>query len=180
MAAMAAILDSDKKRFTKLWSTGCLNTSYQVKHNWHFGSREEVQNGFSRWWLSWISSRSDFSNFWCTNHPSTSCQVSSQLAFWHRRFKMLFVFFLFVCFFFFRFSSQTDFSYFDLQVTLILSTKFRDKCLSVQSKKSILDFQDGDRVGHLRFPIGTVLLVFFINKSPQYLLSKFELIGISV
>ena len=57
-----------------------LLTKFRV--NWHFGSG--VQNRFSRWrpWKqSWISNRDDFSYFWSTNHPNTSCKVSSHLAF---------------------------------------------------------------------------------------------------
>ena len=39
-----------------------------------------------------------------------------------------------------------DFSYFDLQVALILPTKFESTGLSVQEKKCKTDFQDGGRL----------------------------------
>ena len=34
--------------------------------NWPFGSGEEVENTFSRWWPSWITDRNNFSCFWST------------------------------------------------------------------------------------------------------------------
>ena len=46
---------------------------------------------------------------------------------------------------------------FDLQVTLMLPSKFGVNGLSVQEKKRKIDFQDG---GHLGFPIGTILAIF--------------------
>ena len=52
----------------------------KVQVKWHFYSREEAKNGFSRWPL-W----NDFSYFWSTSQPDASYQVSSQLAFWFRR-----------------------------------------------------------------------------------------------
>ena len=58
-----------------------LPTKFQV--NSPFGSGVEVKNRFARWppWgLSWISDQNDFSNFWSTNCPDASYQVSSQLA----------------------------------------------------------------------------------------------------
>ena len=66
--------------------TPMLRTKFQV--NWPLGSGEEAKNIFLNWspWRpSWISDRSDFSDFWSTSHPDTSYQVSSQLAFWFRR-----------------------------------------------------------------------------------------------
>ena len=48
---------------------------------WPFNSKEEVQNRFSRWWLSWISDQNYFSYFWSTGSLDTSYQVSSQVAF---------------------------------------------------------------------------------------------------
>ena len=41
--------------------------------NWHFGSREEVQYRFSRWWPSWICDRNDFNYLWqtLTDHNSS-------------------------------------------------------------------------------------------------------------
>ena len=61
-------------------------TKFQV--NWHFGSREEVQNWFSIWppWQPcWISIRNNFSYFWSISDQITSYQVSSQLAFQFRK-----------------------------------------------------------------------------------------------
>ena len=103
-----------------------LPTKFQV--NWLFGLGEEAKKRFSRWppwWPSWISDQQDFSYFWSTNHPDTSYQVWSQLAFRLR-----------------KWSEKQDFqdgghgrhlgfpirtilAIFDLKVTLMLSTKFR-------------------------------------------------------
>ena len=52
--------------------------------NWLFGSREELQYRFSRWWPSWISNQKDFSYFWSISHLDISNEVTSQLAFWFR------------------------------------------------------------------------------------------------
>ena len=60
-----------------------LPTNLQV--NWPFGSAEEAQNRFPRWWPSWISNQNHFKNFWSTNHPNAFYQVWSQLTFWFRR-----------------------------------------------------------------------------------------------
>ena len=52
---------------------------------------------------------------------------------------------------------------FDLQVTLMLPTKFgplESIGLSVQEKERKIDFQDGGHGGHLGFPIGTILAIF--------------------
>ena len=46
---------------------------------------------------------------------------------------------------------------FDLQVTLMLPSKFGVNWPFVQEKKRKIDFQDG---GHLGFPIGTILAIF--------------------
>ena len=59
---------------------------------------------------------------------------------------------------------------FDLQVTLMLPSKFVESIgLSVQEKKRKIDFQDG---GHLGFPIGTILAIFDL-KVTLMLPSKF-------
>ena len=50
--------------------------------------------------------------------------------------------------------------------------------LSVQKKKKKSDFQDGLHSGHLRFPIGTILV--FIYKSPKCFLPSLKCIGLSV
>ena len=51
---------------------------------------------------------------------------------------------------------------------------------SVQEKKQKIDFQDSDHSGHLGFPIGTILSILFIYKSPQGFLPSIESIGLSV
>ena len=58
-----------------------------------------------------------------------------------------------------RFPIGTILAIFDLQVTLMLPSKFEVNWLfgSVQEKKRKIDFQDG---GHLGFPIGTILAIF--------------------
>ena len=55
---------------------------------------------------------------------------------------------------------------FDLQVTLMLPSKFgvNSTGLSVQEKKGKIDFQDG---GHLGFPIGTILAIFDLQVTPM-------------
>ena len=39
--------------------------------------------------------------------------------------------------------------------------------LSVQEKNRIIDFQDGGHVGHLGFPIGTILAIFDLQVTPM-------------
>ena len=46
---------------------------------------------------------------------------------------------------------------FDLQVTLMLPTKFRVNRLLGLGEKAKIDFQDGRHGGHLGFTIGTIL-----------------------
>ena len=98
-------------------------TMFQV--NWTFGSGEEAKNRFSRWMPSWISDRNNFSYFLSTSHPDVSYQVTSQSALRIR-----------------KRSKKIDFqdgrhgghhgfpivtilAIFDLQVTLMLPTKFQ-------------------------------------------------------
>ena len=104
--------------------------------NWPFGSVEETQNRFSRWppMPSWISDRNDFD----PKLPSFEL---------------------------------------DLEITKInILSKIHDDCLnksplcflaslesislSVQEKKSKIDFQDGCHGGHLGFLIGMILAIF--------------------
>ena len=64
MAAMAAILISDRNNFNyfNVQVTPMLPTKFQV--NWPFGSGEEAKTRFSKWppWQpSWISNRKYFS-----------------------------------------------------------------------------------------------------------------------
>ena len=66
-----------------------LPTRFQV--SWPFGSRQEVQNRYSRWrpWRpAWISDRIDFSCFSSTNRPDSSyCFDSTGLSFQNKKFK---------------------------------------------------------------------------------------------
>ena len=69
-----------------------------------------------------------------------------------------------------RFPIGTILAIFDLQVTLMVPSKYGFKIgLSVQGKKRKIDFQDG---GHLGFPIGTILAIFDLQVTPM-LPSKF-------
>ena len=61
---------------------------------------------------------------------------------------------------------------FDLQVTLMLPSKFGVKWPLVQEKMQKIDFQDGCQGGHLGFPIGTTL-AFFDLQVTLMLPSKF-------
>ena len=73
-------------RIFYLQVTLILPTQFGV--NLPFGSGNKVKNRFSRWlpWQpSWISYRNDFSYLWSTSHPDASYQVSSELAFGFRR-----------------------------------------------------------------------------------------------
>ena len=53
-----------------------------------------------------------------------------------------------------EFDRNTFCSFFYLQVTLIVPTKFESTDLPVQEKKrTIYNFQEGSHAGHLEFPI---------------------------
>ena len=56
---------------------------------------------------------------------------------------------------------------FDLQVTLMVPSKFGVNWPSVQEKKRKIDFQDGGHGGHLGFPIGTILAIFDLQSHPD-------------
>ena len=92
-----------------------LPTKFRV--NWTFGSGEKVKNRFSKW-PSWISDRNNFSCFWSTSHPDASYllvhekkrkidfqdgHLGSHLGYQIRKILAIF----------------------DLQVSLMLPTKFR-------------------------------------------------------
>ena len=49
---------------------------------------------------------------------------------------------------------------FDLQVTLMLPTKFQVNWLFGSGEEGKIDFQDGPHSGRFRFPIGTILAIF--------------------
>ena len=55
---------------------------------------------------------------------------------------------------------------FDLQVTLMLPTKFRVNW-PFGSGEEAIDFQDGCHGGHLGFPIGTILAIFDLQVTPM-------------
>ena len=91
-----------------------------------FGFRRSEKR-FSRWppWQpSWISHQHDFSYFWSTSHPDTSYQIWSQLAFRLRKWSEKQIF---------KMAAMaaisdpigTILAIFDLQVTLMLPTKFQ-------------------------------------------------------
>ena len=56
-----------------------------------------------------------------------------------------------------RFPIGTILATFDLQVILMLPSKFGVNWPSVQEKKLKIDFQDG---GHFKCPIGTIFAIF--------------------
>ena len=112
--------------------TTMLPTKFRV--SWPFGSEEEVKSRFSRWpprRSSWISERDNFSYFWSTSHPKASYPGLSQLAFRFRSRSEKFIFKM-VAILKIYFSLLSDFHlerfyifYFDLQITLMLPTKFQ-------------------------------------------------------
>ena len=57
-------------------------------------------------------------------------------------------------------SDQPILAIFDLQVILMLPSKFGVNCPFVQEKKQKIDFQDGRHGGHLGFTIGLILAIF--------------------
>ena len=99
----------------------CSSEHQMFQVSWPFCSG--VQNAFSRWWLSWISDRKDFSYFLSTSCHNTSYQGSSQLALWFRRrcskwiFKMQHISCL-------GFSIWTILATFDVQVICDTSARF--------------------------------------------------------
>ena len=54
---------------------------------------------------------------------------------------------------------------FDLQVTLMLPTKFQVNLLLGLGEVRKIDFQDGCHGSHLGFPIGTILAIFDLQES---------------
>ena len=58
-------------------------------------------------------------------------------------------------------SNRTILAIFDLQVPLMLPTKFiKSISLSIQEKKQKIAFQNGRHGGHFGFPIGKILAIF--------------------
>ena len=56
---------------------------------------------------------------------------------------------------------------FDLQVTLMVPSKFGDKWPFGSGEEAKKDFQDGGHGGHLGFPIGMILAVFDLQVTPM-------------
>ena len=120
-------------------------------------------NRFSRWWPSRISDQIDFSYLWSTSHPPASYQVSSQLVFLSSGEEAKN-----------RFSNGghgnhlwfpiwTILSIFDLQVTLMLPTKFQVNWpfgSGEEAKNRLSRCQHG---GHLGFRIGTISAIFYLQ-----------------
>ena len=66
MANMAPSLISDRNDFIYFYLQVAPIISTKFRINWPFGSGEEGQNKFSRWWPlrpSWMSDRNDFNYF---------------------------------------------------------------------------------------------------------------------
>ena len=92
--------------------------------NWPFSSGDEVKNRFSRWQPSWISDQNDFSYFWSTSHPDALYQVWSQLGFSVQEKKRKIYFQDGGHGFHLGFPIRMILAIFNLQVTLMLPTKF--------------------------------------------------------
>ena len=119
---------SDQHNFSYFWSTSHPMLPSKFGVNWPFGSGEEVKNRFSRWrpWRPpWISDRHEFSYFWSTSHSDASYQVVESIGLSVREKKQKIDF---------QDSGQGShlgfaivmiLAIFDLQVTLMLPTKYR-------------------------------------------------------
>ena len=114
-----------RKILATFLSTSHLDTSNEVSSQLALPSEEKIQNRFSTLLLGRhrLSNQNDFIYLWSTSHPHTCYQVSSQLAFGFRRRSakkisknchggLL------------RFPIGIILNIFDLQVILMLSTKF--------------------------------------------------------
>ena len=75
---------------------------------------------------------------------------------------------------------ETIVAIFDLQVTLMLPTKFQVNWPFSQGEDAKIDFKDCCYGGHLGFLNGTVLAFFFTYKSPRCFPPSFKSIGLSV
>ena len=136
---------------------------------WPFGSREEVQYSFSRWWPSWISNQNYFSFFWSTSHLDISNEVWVNLSFGSGEKNQN------------RFSTrllgrpswtsdQNDFSYFWSTSRLDISYQILSQwTFSIQEKKFKIDLQDGNNGGHSVFPIGTISAIFYLQVTSMIL-----------
>ena len=56
---------------------------------------------------------------------------------------------------------------FDLQVTLMLPSKFGVNWPFGSGEEAKIDFQDGNHGGHLGFPMGTILAIFDLQVTPM-------------
>ena len=69
-------------------------------------------------------------------------------------------------------SNQNDFSYFSSSPRCFLLS-YKSSGPSVQEKKQKIDFQNGHHGGHLGFPIGTILAIFYLQVT-RMLPTKFQ------
>ena len=75
-----------------------------------------------------------------------------------------------------------EFRYFFIyKIAQILPTKFRVDWPTVQKKKRKIYFQEGGHGGHLRFPIGIILVTFDLQVNPilptKFRVNWFEGVG---
>ena len=126
---MAAIFDFRSKRFELFFDlqvTMILPTKFRV--SWPFGSGDEgkiyCRNGRHGGQFG-FSVGNDYIYFLPKGYSGTSNQVSSQLVFWFRRQRGKYIFKEAAMAATWDFSIKTLVAIFDLQVTLILLTKFR-------------------------------------------------------
>ena len=75
---------------------------------------------------------------------------------------------------------RTNLAIFDLQMTLMLSTKFRDNWPVGSGEKRNIHFQDSSHGGFHGFLIRMILAIFFIYKSPWCFLPSIKSTGLSV
>ena len=151
---------SNRNDFTYFLSTivtHMLPIKFQV--NWPFFS-EEAKNRFSRWQpqlLSWISDQNDFNYFLSPSRPPTKFQVSCPFCSGEETKN--------------RFQDSDHgghlgfligkiLAIFDLQVTLMLPTRFKSDGSLVQEKKRKIDDQDGSHGSHAGFLIRTIFSHF--------------------
>ena len=66
-----------------------------------------------------------------------------------------------------RFPIGTILAIFDLQVTLMLASKFGVNWTFGSGEEAKIDFQDGGHGGHLGFPIGMILAIFDLQVTPM-------------
>ena len=150
-----------------LQATPILLIKFRV--NWPFGPGENIQNKFSSWrpwrpcWIFYLQVISIISFKFQVNLLFSSGEEFQNL-------------------FFFRIAAVAAilifwskwFSYFYLQVALILPTRFRVNWPFRSGEEN--NFKGGAKAAILDFRLKWYLL-FFIYKSPRYLLTSFESVG---